>query len=100
MRLLGLSELTFRRKEELRTGVEAALDLPGAYDNAGSSQSSSSSSSGRGSVGGLSVGVQTALRYISNCRQDIQVQLLYIILLDYAILCSSSVLVVGVVSRI
>ena len=97
MRLLGLSELTFRRKEELRTGVEAALDLPGAYDNAGSSQSSSR---GSGSVGGLSVGVQTALRYISNCRQDIQVQLLYIILLDYAILYSSSVLVVGVVSRI
>ena len=99
MRLLGLSELTFRRKEELRTGVEAALDLPGAYDNAGSSQSSSSGR-GSGSVGGLSVGVHTALRYISNCRQDIQVQLLYIILLDYAILYSNSVLVVGVVSRI
>lgn len=66
----GMASIDFKKKEKLNSLVAKALQLEGAFASDNVSYSSSSSSTSAA----LSEGVKTALRYISNCQQDIGVR--------------------------
>ena len=56
---VGAASLTFKRKEQLYTQVEAALNLPGAFVE--------------GSNAVLTPGIKLALSYIQKSRKNIRV---------------------------
>lgn len=56
---IGLAALTFKRKEQLNTEVELALELPGAFEG--------------GTNAVLSQGVKAALQRLIAARGDIRV---------------------------
>ena len=73
---IGLAALTFKRKEQLNSMVELALELPGAFE--------------QGSTAVLSRGVKGALQYLIAARGGIRVSLLGVLVVCFMFFLNAS----------